>query len=712
VLRFEDILDKVAAYMPGADTDIIKKAYVYSARVHQGQLRQSGEPYFVHPQEVAGILTNLRMDVNSIAAGLLHDTVEDTLTTLDEVKKIFGEEVATLVDGVTKIGQISFSSSEEKQAENFRKVFVAMAKDIRVILIKLADRLHNMRTLDSLDERRRAKIARETIDIYAPLAHRLGIYWMKSELEDLAFRHTKSETYYRLAKLVNKTRKARDKFTEEMGRLIEESLASEKLKARGVGRAKHLYSIFQKMEHQNLTFDQIFDIIGFRIIVGSVKECYEALGIIHSRWKPVPGRFKDYIAMPKANLYQSLHTTVIGPNGERVEIQIRTEDMHRVAEEGIAAHWKYKEGRVVQDKDEKAFSWLRRLVEFQHEVVDAGEFLDTVRIDMFPDDVYVFTPKGDVREFPKGATAMDFAYSIHTDVGHHCVGARVNGRLVPLRYELRSGDTVEIMTSSHRWPSKDWLKSVVTSRAKAKVRQWIKKEERERSLALGRELLEKEFAKYGLNFSRITKEETFPKVLSQLNYKSLESLIASVGYGKITPTPILRKFFPQDQHIPKEEPSALRKIIRAVTGKPSEGILIKGVEDVLVRLCKGCNPLPGDSVIGFITRGRGVTVHTTSCPKALEADPERRIEVQWSSTDGQVRLAKIKVVCVDRPGMLANITQSIAAFHVNIQKASAKGIKDQKAVNIFELAVKNLAHLKEVIRSVEKVGGVISVERV
>lgn len=712
MLRFEDILDKVAAYMPGADTDIIKKAYVYSARVHQGQLRQSGEPYFVHPQEVAGILTNLRMDVNSIAAGLLHDTVEDTLTTLDEVKKIFGEEVATLVDGVTKIGQISFSSSEEKQAENFRKVFVAMAKDIRVILIKLADRLHNMRTLDSLDERRRAKIARETIDIYAPLAHRLGIYWMKSELEDLAFRHTKSETYYRLAKLVNKTRKARDKFTEEMGRLIEESLASEKLKARGVGRAKHLYSIFQKMEHQNLTFDQIFDIIGFRIIVGSVKECYEALGIIHSRWKPVPGRFKDYIAMPKANLYQSLHTTVIGPNGERVEIQIRTEDMHRVAEEGIAAHWKYKEGRVVQDKDEKAFSWLRRLVEFQHEVVDAGEFLDTVRIDMFPDDVYVFTPKGDVREFPKGATAMDFAYSIHTDVGHHCVGARVNGRLVPLRYELRSGDTVEIMTSSHRWPSKDWLKSVVTSRAKAKVRQWIKKEERERSLALGRELLEKEFAKYGLNFSRITKEETFPKVLSQLNYKSLESLIASVGYGKITPTPILRKFFPQDQHIPKEEPSALRKIIRAVTGKPSEGILIKGVEDVLVRLCKGCNPLPGDSVIGFITRGRGVTVHTTSCPKALEADPERRIEVQWSSTDGQVRLAKIKVVCVDRPGMLANITQSIAAFHVNIQKASAKGIKDQKAVNIFELAVKNLAHLKEVIRSVEKVGGVISVERV
>lgn len=712
MLRFEDILEKVAAYMPGADTDIIKKAYVYSARVHQGQLRQSGEPYFVHPQEVAGILTNLRMDVNSIAAGLLHDTVEDTLTTLEEVKKIFGEEVATLVDGVTKIGQISFSSSEEKQAENFRKVFVAMAKDIRVILIKLADRLHNMRTLDSLDERRRAKIARETIDIYAPLAHRLGIYWMKSELEDLAFRHTKSETYYRLAKLVNKTRKARDKFTEEMGRLIEESLASEKLKARGVGRAKHLYSIFQKMEHQNLTFDQIFDIIGFRIIVGSVKECYEALGIIHSRWKPVPGRFKDYIAMPKANLYQSLHTTVIGPNGERVEIQIRTEDMHRVAEEGIAAHWKYKEGRVVQDKDEKAFSWLRRLVEFQHEVVDAGEFLDTVRIDMFPDDVYVFTPKGDVREFPKGATAMDFAYSIHTDVGHHCVGARVNGRLVPLRYELRSGDTVEIMTSSHRWPSKDWLKSVVTSRAKAKVRQWIKKEERERSLALGRELLEKEFAKYGLNFSRITKEETFPKILSQLNYKSLESLIASVGYGKITPTPILRKFFPQDQHIPKEEPSALRKIIRAVTGKPSEGILIKGVEDVLVRLCKGCNPLPGDSVIGFITRGRGVTVHTTSCPKALEADPERRIEVQWSSTDGQVRLAKIKVVCVDRPGMLANITQSIAAFHVNIQKASAKGIKDQKAVNIFELAVKNLAHLKEVIRSVEKVGGVISVERV
>jgi len=698
--------------MPGADTDVIKKAYVYSARVHQGQLRQSGEPYFVHPQEVSGILTNLRMDANSVAAGLLHDTVEDTLTTLDEVKKIFGEEVATLVDGVTKIGKISFSSSEEKQAENFRKVFVAMAKDIRVILIKLADRLHNMRTLDSLDEKRRAKIARETIDIYAPLAHRLGIYWMKSELEDLAFRHMKSETYYRLAKLVNKTRKAREKFTEEMGRLIEESLAGEKLKARVVGRAKHLYGIFQKMERQNLTFDQIFDIIGFRIIVGSVKECYEALGIIHSRWKPVPGRFKDYIAMPKANLYQSLHTTVIGPNGERVEIQIRTEDMHMVAEEGIAAHWKYKEGRVVRDKDEKAYSWLRRLVEFQHEVVDAGEFLDTVRIDMFPDDVYVFTPKGDVREFPKGATVVDFAYSIHTDVGHHCVGARVNGRLVPLRYELRSGDTVEIMTSSHRWPSKDWLKSVVTSRSKAKVRQWIKKEERERSLALGRELLEKEFAKYGLNFSKVTKEETFPKVLSQLNYNSLESLIASVGYGKITPTPVLRKFFPQDQHIPQEEPSALRKIIRAVTGKPSEGILIKGVEDVLVRLCKGCNPLPGDSVIGFITRGRGVTVHTVSCPKALEADPERRIEVQWSTTDGQVRLAKIKVVCVDRPGMLANITQSIAAFHVNIQKASAKGIKDQKAINIFELAVKNLAHLKEVIRSVEKVGGVISVERV
>ncbi len=714
MIRLNDILDRVAAYNPKADLDVISKAYVYSAKVHQGQVRRSGEPYLSHPLEVTAILCDLKLDVASIATGLLHDTVEDTYATLDEIRTMFGDEIAELVDGVTKISKISFSTTEEQQAENFRKMLLAMAKDIRVILIKLADRLHNMRTLEYMPPEKQQRIAQETLDIYAPLANRLGIAWIKSELEDLSLRYLKPDIYYELVTKVAKKKRERKKYIDEVKGIIAEKLKEFGIEAEVTGRPKHFYSIYQKMRQQNLDFDQVYDLIAFRCLVGSVKECYEALGVIHSLWKPVPGRFKDYIAMPKANGYQSLHTTVIGPYGERVEVQIRTHEMHRVAEEGIAAHWKYKEGKADGlSKADQQFAWLRQLLEYQQEVRDPKEFLDTVKVDLFSDEVYVFTPKGDVKAFPKGATPIDFAYAVHTDVGHHCVGARVSGRLVPLKYELQNGDIVEIITSPQGHPSADWLKLVKTSRARSKIRHWIKVEQRDRSILLGRELLDKEFKKYDADFGKLAKGKEIEAALAGFNVPDLDSLLANVGYGRISPYQVASKVLPPEVvRQPHQRDGVLGRVFRRPARKAASAIRIKDVEDVLVRFGKCCNPLPGDPIVGFISRGRGVSVHVASCPMTFGWDPERRVEVQWDLDLREARPVKIQVVSADKKGLLAEVSSAITANEANISSAQITTTPDRKAVNTFEIMVSDLDHLRNVIKALEKVKGVIKVERV
>lgn len=712
--RLNEILDKVSAYNPSADLDLIKKAYVFSAKVHQGQVRRSGEPYLNHPLEVTNIIANLKMDVPSLVTGLLHDTIEDTWTTLEEIEKHFGMEIAELVDGVTKVSQISFTSEREEQAENFRKMIIAMAKDIRVIVIKLADRLHNMRTLGFLDEEKQKEIAKETLEIYAPIAHRLGIYWLKSEIEDLAFRFLKPDKYMFIAKKLATTKKEREKYLEEVIKKLEEMLKKNNINATVTGRVKNIYSIYTKMEREELPFEEIFDIVGFRIIVDSVMECYQALGVVHSNWKPIPGRFKDYIAMPKANQYQSLHTTVIGPRREKMEIQIRTKEMHKIAEEGIAAHWSYKESGKIKSTDIENFAWLRQLLEWQKELDDPAEFLESMKVELFPDEVYVFTPKGDVKVLPKGSTPVDFAYSIHTDVGHHCAGGKVNGRIVPLRYQLKSGDTVEIITSQKNFPSKDWLKFVKTSRAKTKIREFLKKQERERSEVMGAEILEREVVKLGSGYSKYLKEPEILRVANEFNYQDIKKFYSAIGYGKIKIQQVLRKLLPKEAFTGKaeEHESIIEKLFKSAIKKSPEGVKVKGVEDVFVRFAKCCLPIPGESIIGFITRGRGVTIHSEDCPRIHELDPERRIEVEWDSDKRSHYSVMLKIISVDRPGMLAAITQTISSADINIQKADVRTAQNNRAVGTFYIEVNDLAQLNNLMKSIEKVDGVYSVERV
>lgn len=711
MIRLNDILEEVSLYIPDGDLDLIKKAYIFSARAHKGQIRLSGEPYLSHPLEVAGILAKLKLDVITISAGLLHDTIEDTLTTYDELQKYFGEEIAMLVDGVTKIGKMSFHSRHEEQAENFRKMILAMAKDIRVILIKLADRLHNMRTLEFMDKEKQELIAQETLDIYAPLAHRVGIFSIKGELEDLSLRFLKPDVYYDLAKKVMEKKKEREKFIEEAKKIISLKLEEYGIKAEITGRPKHFYSIYQKMATQNLDFDQVYDLLALRIIVNTVRECYEVLGIIHSLWKPIPGRIKDYIAIPKANMYQSLHTTVVGPYGKRLEIQIRTEDMHRVAEYGIAAHWKYKEGKVTDSRDEARFTWLRQLLEWQRELKDPAQFMETLKVDLFPEEVFVFTPKGDVKALPRGSTPIDFAYAIHTELGHHCQGAKVNGRIVPLKYELKSGDMVEIIASPTVKPSKDWLKIVKTSRAKTRIRQFINQEERERGRELGKGLLEKELRRYGSSISKFQKED-LDRVVKEFSFKSFDDLIIYIGYGKISAHQVAKRLVPPEKlkEVLKQE-DFIKKGGRIHAAEVCP-IKIRDIDDVLVRFAKCCSPLPGDSIVGFITRGRGVTVHNAYCSRVLESDPERRVEVEWDEKLKMIRSVKVKVVCMDRPGLLAELSKAISSQNVNIRSAQIKTLEDKKAVNYFELDVENLQHLNAVIKSLEKIKEVIHVERV
>jgi len=713
MIRLNDILDKVSSYNSGADLDVIRRAYVFSAKVHQGQIRLSGEPYLIHPMEVAAILADLKLDVQTVATGLLHDTLEDTLTTFQELETIFGVEIANLVDGVTKISKIHFKTKEESQAENFRKMLLAMANDIRVILVKLADRLHNMRTLQYQPEVKQRSIAKETLDIYAPMANRLGISWIKSELEDLSFRYLTPDLYYDLASKVAMKKQERESYVQEVMEIISQKLVEHGIRGDVSGRSKHLYSIHNKMESRNVDIDEIYDLIAIRVLVDDIRSCYEVLGIIHSTWKPIPGRFKDYIAMPKSNMYQSLHTTVIGPFGERMEVQIRTTEMHRVAEAGIAAHWKYKEGKGYDERDIKRFAWLRQLLEWQQELQDSQEFMNTVRVELFPEEVYVFTPKGDVKGFPKGATPIDFAYSVHTDIGHRCVGAKVNGKLVPLKYEMKTGDIIEVITSPHHTPSKDWLKLVKSTRARNKIRAWIKTEERKRSIVLGREICEKEFRRYSLTFGKLQKTGELKRAAVEFGFVGEEDLMAAVGYGKLSCNQILGKLLSEEKLAETREQKETRisKVLGKLTKKSSSAIQINGVDDVLVRFGKCCNPVPGDEIVGFITRGRGVTVHTADCAFALESDPERRVEVAWNRAKQTALPVKIRVSCHDQKGILAGIAQVIANCEANIASATVQSTLDKKGINLFEIDVMDLDHLNRVMNSIMKVHGVIKVER-
>ncbi|AUX43188.1 bifunctional (p)ppGpp synthetase II/ guanosine-3',5'-bis pyrophosphate 3'-pyrophosphohydrolase [Sorangium cellulosum] len=723
MLTLTELVDRVRTYQPAADVDLIARAYAYSADAHRGQTRKSGDPYFSHPASVAAIITELKLDTASVCAGLLHDVVEDTLATTTDIEDSFGEEVAFLVDGVTKLSKINFASKEDRQAENFRKMLVAMARDIRVLLVKLCDRLDNMRTLEFMKPEAQDRIARETMEIYAPLANRLGIARFKSELEDLSFRYIEPEAWADLSQKVKTTAKERDKYIHEVSKVLSAKLAEQGFAVDVTGRAKHLYSIWRKMQAQQCDFDQVYDVIAFRVLVESVADCYATLGVIHSQWTPVPGRFKDYVALPKPNMYQSLHTTVIGPGRERIEIQIRTNEMHRVAEQGIAAHWKYKEKNSggVDPKDAARFGWLRQLMEFQKELKDPAEFLESVKVDLFQDEVYVFTPKGDVRVFPRGSTPIDFAYAIHTKVGEHCSGARVNGAIVPLRSKLRNGDVVEVMTNPSQHPSKDWLDYVSTSRARSKIRNYLRTEQREKSLKLGRELLEKEMHQRSMSLSRLTKNEAeLRKVMERFGVASADELFISVGYGKVSVRAVCEFLSPtpkeNEQGTPTTPPESIKEgriesLVRKVTGRDSHGIRLNGIDDVLVRYTKCCNPLPGDEIVGFITRGRGITVHRRNCAKAFDTDPERRVEISWDARAKINRPVQIKVMTANRPGILATVGHTFHEQGINISEATCRAGDDGRAMNTFTFLCSDLAQLKSVIRRLQRIPGVMAVER-
>jgi GTP pyrophosphokinase len=681
--------------------------------VHEGQVRLSGEPYLSHPLEVAGILSDMKLDFISVTAGLLHDVIEDTNAVPEEIEELFGPEVLHIVSGVTKLSSLSFHSSQARQAESLRKMFLAMADDIRVILIKLADRLHNMRTLQFHKSNKRVKIAKETLDIYAPIAARLGIYWIKNELEESSFKYLQADEYAQIQALVAKSKAERTKYMETVKNLIQKKMDETQLKCEVIGRNKNYYSIFNKMISQNLPFEEIYDIIAFRIILDSISQCYEALGLIHSMWKPIDHKFKDYVARPKPNMYQSLHTTVIGPYGERIEIQIRTREMDRVAKSGIAAHWSYKEGKRIDENISKKFEWIQDIVENQENFRDPGEFLENVRIDLFQEEVYVFTPRGEIKTLPRGATTVDFAYMIHTEVGNQCTGAKVNGQLVPLTYELKTGDIVEITTSKNHHPSKDWLKYVKTVKARSKIRHWIKTQEKERSITLGREMLDKAFRKERLNFNALVKSDEMLDVATHFGFKAVDDLIANVGYGKITPLQVLRRITHQ-QETEADQDSIFNKLMGRVSRKKKlkAGVLVKGVDDILIKFGKCCQPVPGDPIIGYITRGFGVTIHRTNCINALRMNPERQIEVEWSQEANETYPVKIRIISHDRVGLLADVVSNISKFGANILNATSE-TRDNKLVDsFFTIGVADTDHLEKIISAVRKVKRVHDVRRI
>ena len=718
MIRFEDLLEKVRAYSPDADVELLRRAYVFSAFEHRGQVRHSGEPYLIHPLAVADFLADMKLDEVAIAAGLLHDVVEDTLTTIDRIQELFGADVAHVVEGVTKISVIPFSSSEERQAENFRKMLLAMVDDIRVILVKLADRLHNMRTLNHLPEDKRASIAQETRDIYAPIANRLGMSKVKNELEELSFRYLEPLAYEALRVKVDSRRRATEGLIGQLKATITETLREASVPVIEIdGRIKRLWSIHQKLKRQRIELEQVYDFIALRIVTGTVKDCYAALGIIHQTWSPVPGRIKDFIAMPRPNGYQSLHTSVISEHGTPFEVQIRTMEMHRMAEEGIAAHWKYKEGRVGDHKDERYFQWMRQLLEVQQEVRDPQEFIQSLKVELYPEDVYTFTPKGQVKAFPRGATPIDFAYSIHTDVGHQCVGARINGKMVPLRTRLKNGDIVEIITQAGHKPGRDWLNFVVTSHARYKIKHLIRLEERARAIDVGRKVFEKELRRYDVSQKGLFESDAFAKALADIGGKTVEDLLALIGYGTLSAKQLIGKLVPGDK-LREKAPEGLVTAVKRAFGVGEEKIKVRGSGDVLVFRAKCCNPIRGEKIVGYITRGKGVSVHSVTCPNVVNLlyDPERRIDVEWdrsSSGDGAPNYTvKLSMEVEDRKGLLAAVSAKIADINTNIRDMEARTDEDDRRARIdVTVEISDVKHLEKVIRSLKAVDGVLDVER-
>ncbi|MFZ1134575.1 MAG: bifunctional (p)ppGpp synthetase/guanosine-3',5'-bis(diphosphate) 3'-pyrophosphohydrolase [Candidatus Korobacteraceae bacterium] len=725
VTKFRDLLRKIRSYRPNDDLTLVKKAYDYSLRHHQGQTRASGEPYLVHPLEVASVLADMQLDTTAIAAGLLHDAVEDTSVTVDDIRTEFGEQVAHIVEGVTKISKIEFASREEAQAESVRKMVLAMVDDIRVVMIKLADRLHNMRTLEHLKPERQLVIARETQEIYAPIAHRLGMGKIRGELEDLAFQYMDPIAYNQVKEAIESRRKEGEAFLAQIQAIIEQKLRENNLQAKVEARIKRIYSIWQKLQRQHISVEQIYDMMALRIITQSVNDCYAVLGLIHNQWRPVPGRIKDMIAMPRPNLYQSLHTTVMAESGHAFEVQIRTEEMHKMAEEGIAAHWKYKDGPI-SAVDEKRLAWLRQVVEWQREVPDPNEFLSTLKIDLYPEEVYTFSPKGRIVILPRDATPIDFAYTIHSQVGDSCVGAKVNGRIVQLKYKLRSGDIVEILTQPGHQPSRDWLGFVKSSRARQKIKHWLKIHQRERAIEIGRKLIEKEARKYRIALKEISEAE-LTKVATENGLGRPDDLLAGIGYGKFSARSILARLAPTSGasavHAPETEdkPTGFTSVVRRVFGGDTAAIKVKGHDDLLVYRARCCNPIRGEEIVGYVTRGKGVAVHSKNCTNVenLMYEPERRIAVEWGK-DGSIGTApvwetgfpiKLVVLCDNRPGMLKQITAVISDANTNIRNIEAKTAETHATVDII-VDIADVKHLERIISGVRKIPGVRDVQRV
>ncbi|HWQ55849.1 MAG TPA: bifunctional (p)ppGpp synthetase/guanosine-3',5'-bis(diphosphate) 3'-pyrophosphohydrolase [Bryobacteraceae bacterium] len=717
---------KVREYRTRDDLSPLEKAYRFACEFHKGQMRDSGEPYMVHPLSVALILAEMRMDLVAIVTGILHDVVEDTSVTVEEIRKQFGEEVAGCVDGVTKLAKFDFFSAEERQAESFRKMLLAMVNDVRVIMVKLADRLHNMRTLHHLSDERRRRIGRETSEIYAPIAHRLGMGKVRGELEDLAFRYQEPEAYQEIIEALETRRHSNEDFLNEVRQRVENELRREGVPARVEARLKRPYSIYQKMKRQKISMDQVYDLMALRIVTDSVKNCYAALGVIHNEWRPIPGRIKDFIAIPRPNLYQSLHTSVVGPHGQHFEVQIRTDEMHRIAEEGIAAHWKYKEGRKGPAEDDQRMAWLRHLVEWQRDMQDPGEFMSTLKVDLYPEEVYTFTPRGKVIVLPREATPIDFAYAIHSDVGNACVGAKVNGRIVPLRSSLRNGDIVEIMTQPGHMPSKDWLALVKTSRARNKIKHVINAHERLKAIEIGEKYLDKEARRLGVALSRVSKAD-MEKAAAEYGFGKVEDLYAGLGYGKFSARQVLQKLAPSQFKDEPEEPSkpSAPSSAGAAAAAPSTAppirtddgdavIRVKGIDDLMVYRAKCCNPIRGEGIVGYVTRGKGVAVHSKMCPnvQSLMYDVERKIEVEWARATADAFPVKVVVHTDDRPGMLNQLTSVLYGENTNIRSLEAKTELDHDGALVeMTVDVRDKKQLEKLVSAMRRISGVRDVER-
>lgn len=712
MIRITDILDTLYENNPKVDTDLIDRAYIYSAKAHEGQVRLSGEPYLSHPLEVAYILSSMRLDVESIAAALLHDVIEDTPATREEIQEMFGPGVARIVSGVTKLSAVSVPTKIVRQAESLRKMILAMADDIRIILVKLADRIHNMRTLQyHRSPEKQAAIAQETLDIYAPIAARLGIFWMKHELEEIAFYYAERDEYERVDALVNRKKNEKQNYIKQINEKLDTKMKEKGFACEIKGRYKQHYSIYQKMRSQNLDFKEVYDIVAFRIVLDTVPQCYAALGEIHSMWKPISYKFKDYIGHPKPNMYQSIHTTVIGPKGERVEIQIRTRKMDQIAESGIAAHWRYKEGERSDKHTGDLFAWIRKLIKDQENYEDPDEFLENVRVDLYPDEIYIFTPLGEIKTLPKKATPVDFAYLIHTEVGAQCTGAKVNGTLAPLDRQLKTGDTVEILTKKGHTPSPDWLNFIRTTKARSKIRAWINAREKERSLSLGREMCEKTFRKQNQNFNTLIKSGKMAKVAQTFGFKTVDDLIAHVGFGKLTPLQVLSKALPGlERQETKAGGNIFQKRVRKKKTTDATGIIVKGLNDVLVKFSNCCNPLPGDRIIGYITQGQGVAIHQKNCLNVLKMSNERQIEVQWISESKESYPVRIKIRSADRSWLLSDIATAISKY-TNILNSKTETSKASLSVFYFTIMVESTEQLRQIMSDIRRVKNVTNVKR-